>query len=369
MKKNYYYLAFMLSILTLISCSDSCSEPEYNVILLDNNIENKAIDDLSSSIYNDAILKDPAVGQIILNFNSKVKDIDLPAFAATSNHIQIISDSLKKLIAEAKNINSTNLNETANNHIEDLARVLSNITETTSVVIAGKFPICYDKENMNKALSNFKKNLSIKNKDLIEINWMVQSNSEEPENIFYNYLKNSGIKFLDNQITVAKRVCPSSSRKVYSIFFNPIDSSDVQNFEKLLTSNYGKDLKLKIWNDSKVNDSIISTNNGLFKPGDRKLLSELSKGQWTSIGFLIKQATTEFEAMHDTVSKDLMIVAPMPLENRGSVINPEVWTTLSKLKNLNVYFVSSNKSRQNPIDKAIKNGIKKSATKFTELNF
>lgn len=369
MKKNYYYLAFILSILTIISCSDSCSEPEYNIILLDNNMENKAIEDISSSIYNDALLKNAAVDQIILNFNSKQKEVELNAFAAPSDHIKSIDRTLKLIINETKNIKSSNLNESANNQIEDLARVLSNINTETSVVIAGKFPFCYDKENMNKALSNFKKNLKINDTSLIEINWMVQSNSEEPENIFYNYLKNSGIKFLDNQITVARRVCPSSSRKVYSIFFNPIDSSDVQNFENLLSTNFGKDLKLKIWNDSKINDSIISINNGIIKPNDRMLLLGLNKGQWTSIGYLIKQATNEFEAMHDTVIKDLIIVAPLPLENRGSVINPEVWTTLSKLKNLNVYFVSSNKSIQNPIDKAIKNGVKKSATKFTELNF
>ena len=73
--------------------------------------------------------------------------------------------------------------------------------------------------------------------------------------------------------------------------------------------------------------------------------------------------------MHDTISKDLIIVAPLPLENRGSVINPEVWTTLSNLKNLNVYYLSPNKSRLSLTDKAVKNSIKKGTTKFTELKF
>ena len=341
---------------------------DFKIILIDNKIEVTDIEQISTNIFNQTMQED---FNISFSFHGQSFDekFSYPTFTSDSIAKKLIFDLIKSKINLFKITSTTNLNETANNQIEDLARVLSNINKETSVVIAGKFPICYDNENMNKAISNFKKNLTIKNKDLIEINWMVQSNSEEPENIFFDYLKNLGIKFLDNQITVAKRVCPSSSRKVYSIFFNPIDSSDVQNFEKLLTSNYGKDLKLKIWNDSKINDSIISINNGIIKPNDKKLLSELSKGQWTSIGYLIKQATNEFEAIHDTVSKDLLIVAPMPLESRGSVINPEVWTTLSKLKNLNVYFVSSSNLKLNQSDKGIKNAFKKYATKFTELNF
>lgn len=197
---------------------------------------------------------------------------------------------------------------------------------------------------------------------------MLQSNAEEPESILYDFLKNSSIKFIDNQIIVAKRICPKSSKQIYSLFFNPIDSNNIQYFENFLSANFGKSINLKIWNDSPNNGKVISTEqNSKFNQNDSKLLNKLTKGQWTSIGYLIKQATNEFASMHDTTEKNLIIVAPMPLESKGQEIDPNVWKSLSNLKNINVFYIYTRKSRLNKIDNALKYGFNKSASKFIEI--
>ena len=370
MNKNFLNLIiFVLSVLTLVSCSEPAN---YDVIILDNNVDNKTINDIATSIYNDAVSKNPAVEDLILNVKSNNIQskfgLTLPGFASDKDRIKLIDDSLDSNINSIHNKIVSNPNESANNQIEELARVLSNIKDYTTVFIAGKFPNCYDKENSEKALNILKKNLTIKDSSLIEINWMLQSNSEEPESILLDYLKNSGITFNNNQITVAKRVCTSSSRNVFSVFFNPLDSSDVISFEKFLSTNFGKNVNLKIWNDSKINDRIISSNqNAQFQASDRKILNELSKGQWTSIGYLIKQATNEFAAMHDSVKKDLIIVAPLPLENKGKEIDPNVWKTLSTIKNLNVYYIYPGKVNLSLVDKAFKGGFKKNNINISEI--
>lgn len=129
----------------------------FKIILIDKSIDKNQTNSLSSYIINQSGGNDIDLS-ISLNGTTYETKIINQAFESPEALNKQIVDFINSSKAKFKN-DTLNLVELTNNQIEDIARVLSKIETNTNIIIAGKFPSCYDKENADKIFNKFKKNL------------------------------------------------------------------------------------------------------------------------------------------------------------------------------------------------------------------
>jgi hypothetical protein len=331
----------------------------------DQNYFNKLVDGITSLL--DSNSDDIKVDLYMKTGKVISVNILKPDFSSVSVINQIVKDTLTKYL----NSNITISNEEANTQIESVLQSIRGTKENElqNIILVGSFPNCYNIDDFNKIKSLFDNKYSNNQIENNRVIWMMKSNNNEPEQTVLSELQKKGINIENQQVSVVKRVCPIIKSNIYSIFFNPLDNDNIKRFESFLKSNYKEDIALTAWNDGKQN--IYTFECGLsdkIKEADKEIINKFPKATWTSIGFLLKQASNKFSSMPDSAKKELIIVAPLPLENKGQQMEPTLWTSLSKIKNLTVYYLLPNGCKLNDVDRRIKFGLNNFKIKNQEIN-
>jgi hypothetical protein len=227
-------------------------------------------------------------------------------------------------------------------------------------IITGSFPECYDKESAISLKNNIletSKGLNTTNK----IIWNVLDTRENEEEILKTMQTANFCPILDRRIIFEKsRVCLDSSlTNLYCIFFDKLTSDQVNEFWNFIKNNYGKNINLTIWNDGPLNNKTIRTfGKDTLINEEIQLLENLTKGTWTSIGYLFKQASNNLMQINDSIPKNLIIFGNLPSEDKGSQLDPQTWKRLNNIKNLSITLYKPKGVKDNKTDKAIIEGFK-----------
>ncbi len=172
----------------------------------------------------------------------------------------------------------------------------------------------------------------------------------------------------DERIVFDKpRICSdTASTRVFCMFFDKANGEKGPEFMQFLKNSYGGSLALTIWNDGKNNNASIPVNfaDTTSVTQATKLLSSLDKGQWTSIGFLLKQAVNHLKQLPEGDEKRLVVYGNVPDEGKGSQLDPNTWKNLVGVKNLKIYKFLPKGSRKRENDKNFIFGLK-----YYKLNY
>ena len=140
------------------------------------------------------------------------------------------------------------------------------------------------------------------------------------------------------------------------------------DFIKKMHSQFGDNLKLTIWNDGALNNKVIYlSNNDILNKENLEIFNQLEVGQWTSIGFLLKQSANFFAQLDDSLSKNLVIIGNFPQESKGNQLDPKTWDLIKKIQNLTIYFYRSNFLKLNSTDKEFLFGLNYHKISYNEI--
>ena len=238
-----------------------------------------------------------------------------------------IKENIKKILTNTDTIRLTN--QSTNELIFQSVKQLAGSEEGSSICfITGSFPVCYN----DKAAQALKKKLSIVKTNSDQKNiiiWSVLDTRLHEESILNLFTHNKlANKIIDNRIIFPEsRVCIDKiSIQVYTAFFDSLNDEQATEFLKYLKLTYGNSIKLKIWNDSELNNRIINLNlKDSISKNDIEILKQIKKCNWPSIGFMFLQSVNEFKQLPKSSEKNYIIVGNMPREDRGSQLDSSVW--------------------------------------------
>lgn len=160
--------------------------------------------------------------------------------------------------------------------------------------IAGSFPNCYKVSDANICISRIEKILSkdttwkqIDIESRKKINWNITTNSEEPEQLIFNYLNHIGFIRIKDIVTAPKRIC-SYDNTIIITAFEPISDSKFDNFIKELKQKYGDEFSALLITQDNLNGKIFefnSTNISDFK----KYLTTIRTIKWDHLASLLEK--------------------------------------------------------------------------------
>lgn len=257
---------------------------------------------------------------------------------------------------------TTLTNQSTNDLIAQTIKMIKDKSKNSEYffIITGSFPECYDKESVITLKNNIletSKGLNTNNK----IIWNVLDTRENEEEILKTMQTANFCPILDRRIIFEKsRECLDSSlTNIYCIFFDKLTSEQVNEFLNFIKNNYGKNINLTIWNDGPLNNKTIRTSGkDTLSNEDTQLLGTLSKGTWTSIGYLFKQASNNLMQINDSLPRKLIIFGNLPSEDKGSQLDPQTWKRLNNIKNLSITLYKPKGVKDNKTDNAFIEGFK-----------
>lgn len=271
-----------------------------------------------------------------------------------------------------KLLKDSTINNTTNQSINDLfMQTLEMIKDNSKeegnyVIITGSFPECYSKNSsleLKNKIIEVTKGIQTKSKMI----WSVLDTRENEVEILKSMISSNLCSIIDRRIIFDKsRECTEkTSQQVFCIFFDKLDNDKGKEFTNFLKNNFGENNILTIWNDGPQNNKKFNLSQKDSSNLDLlKILNELEKGKWTSIGYLLKQASNNFIQMPDSITKNLIISGNLPLESKGNQLDSETWKILKSIKNLNIILYHSSNVKDNETDKEFIYGLK-----YYKINF
>lgn len=233
-------------------------------------------------------------------------------------------------------------------------------------ILTGSFPECYNKTSsliLKNKIIELTKGIQTKSK----IIWSVLDTRENEEEILKSLISSNLSSIIDRRIIFDKsRECTEKiSQQVFGIFFDKLDNENSKEFINYLKNIFGENIILTIWNDGAQNNKTLNLSKKDSLNLDAiKALSALEKGRWTSIGYLLKQASNNFAQLHDSLTKNLFIIGNLPLESKGNQLDAETWKLLQSIKKLSITIYHSSNFKENETDKTFIEGLK-----YYKINF
>ncbi len=334
------------------------------VTILDNQHLNDYLNQISDKTIEEIIANKPLeIDMTLLSASNTPKNKIHLKMKPNESEIQwenTIKNAFVKLLKDT--IITSLTNQSANDLIAQTIKMIKDKSKNSEYffIITGSFPECYDKESAISLKNNIletSKGLNTTNK----IIWNVLDTRENEEEILKTMQTANFCPILDRRIIFEKsRVCLDSSlTNLYCIFFDKLTSDQVNEFWNFIKNNYGKNINLTIWNDGPLNNKTIRTfGKDTLINEEIQLLENLTKGTWTSIGYLFKQASNNLMQINDSIPKNLIIFGNLPSEDKGSQLDPQTWKRLNNIKNLSITLYKPKGVKDNKTDKAIIEGFK-----------
>mgnify|MGYP000960404495 CR=1 FL=1 len=376
-KKYILYSAITIGLIIISYVIYNLFNEKYNYpieihIYSFNNLEAFSDNELTEikSYFNDKYLSHVIYLHTPKNKNDKEVMIIKPSGLKSNkeyekNYIQTI-DSLSKLIYLFPTISRNEANYLMNH-------LISNINKGTHknkrvFIIRGNFPINYTNKDINEINidDKLKKN---KSKDRnIEINWVLKSNSSEPEQIYFDLIKKAGY-YIKNKIETTELRASSTHlfKPIYIIMMNPISSNDIFDLTNYIRLYYGSALKITIWNNSKYNKFSFTINDENIKGNDSlKVLENLNTVQWDDFGKLINDATSDITSHNFNYKVPLIFLGNMPKVGSSIQLNEKTWETLKDTKNIDIICYITKGKVLNETDLLFREGLKISNIHYIE---
>ncbi|HOV92194.1 MAG TPA: hypothetical protein PLC04_03835 [Candidatus Kapabacteria bacterium] len=334
------------------------------VTILDNQHLNDYLNQISDKTIEEIIANKPLeIDMTLLSASNTPKNKIHLKMKPNESEIQwenTIKNAFVKLLKDT--IITSLTNQSANDLIAQTIKMIKDKSKNSEYffIITGSFPECYDKESAISLKNNIletSKGLNTTNK----IIWNVLDTRENEEEILKTMQTANFCPILDRRIIFEKsRVCLDSSlTNLYCIFFDKLTSDQVNEFWNFIKNNYGKNINLTIWNVGPLNNKTIRTfGKDTLINEEIQLLENLTKGTWTSIGYLFKQASNNLMQINDSIPKNLIIFGNLPSEDKGSQLDPQTWKRLNNIKNLSITLYKPKGVKDNKTDKAIIEGFK-----------
>lgn len=362
-------LAILLGLFYLIP-SKSPTKINVFVTILDNqNFEkhtNKVVEKVTEELmHNNPIEIDLSI-LTVSNENKHKMTINMKPGESELNWKSEVKRTLEKLL---KDTTITNISNQSTNDLflQTLQLMKDNgESEENYYILTGAFPECYNDiysktlmDNINNSLKGFQ----TKSK----IIWSILDTRENEESILKSLTLLNSFPLIDRRIIFEKsRECvENSSQQVFGVFFDKFNIVNSKDFSIYLENNFGDNVSLTIWNDGIYNNKVLNfSKQDTINKSNYNILTSLDKGRWSSIGYLLKQATNKFVQLPDSIDKTLFIIGNLPLESKGNQLDLETWKLLQNIKNLNVIIYHPSDFRENETDKVFVEGLKYYKIKF-----
>jgi len=284
-----------------------------------------------------------------------------------------IRNIFNELLKDSVYTNITN--QSINDLIMQTVHLISEIDNKNKnyIIFTGSFPDCYDKistELLKSQITQKVKDININSQNKSTIIWSVLDTRANEEDILVTIKNTRLANVIDRRIIFEKsRDCIEEKRNnIYGIFFDKLSLEKAMDFIKKMHSQFGDNLKLTIWNDGALNNKVIYlSNNDILNKENLEIFNQLEVGQWTSIGFLLKQSANFFAQLDDSLSKNLVIIGNFPQESKGNQLDPKTWDLIKKIQNLTIYFYRSNFLKLNSTDKEFLFGLNYHKISYNEI--
>lgn len=277
-----------------------------------------------------------------------------------------VKNTLEKLLKDStmRSITNKSINDL---FIQTLHMIKDNGKEEGNYfILTGSFPECYDEESSKLLINNINettKGIQTKSK----IIWSVLDTRENEEEILKTLIASNFSSIIDRRIIFnnSRECIERTSQQIYGIFFDRLDYENAKEFINYLKRNFGENIKLTLWNDGPQNNITLT-----FSKKDSlnleaiKAFIELKEGRWTSVGYLIKQATNYLSQLQDTSTKNLIIIGNFPMESKGNQLDAETWKLLQSIQNLSITLYRSSNFKENKTDKTFIEGLR-----YYKINF
>jgi hypothetical protein len=356
-------IAIFVGIYLSISSSSSSSERNIVITILDNQGLDTYSNQVIDNTINEIMINNPTEINISIlttsNNNKRKTTLRMKPNEAEMQWENEIRTTLKKLLKGSVVTSPTN-QSTNDLVIQTIQRMKDNGNDAGNYyILTGSFPECYDNESsstLKNKIIELTKGFHTKSK----IIWCVFDTRKNEYEIFKTLQTSNICPFVDSRVIAEKsRECPEiNAQNIYGIFFDKLKEDQAREFFNYLKNKFGENIKLTIWNDSPHNNEIIN----LYKKDSLndyiKLLGKLEKGKWTSIGYLLKQASNNFLQLNDSLTRNLMIIGNLPLEGTGNQLDRPTWQLLKDIKNLSITLYKPMGVKDNKTDKAFKDGFK-----------
>lgn len=233
-------------------------------------------------------------------------------------------------------------------------------------ILTGSFPECYDhtsSELLKHKINEIAKGVKTRSKFI----WSVLDTRKNEDEILKSLITTNITSVIDRRIIFDKsRECiENSSQQVFGIFFDKLSNDQGIEFINYLRKNFGNNLTFTIWNDGPKNNMVLElSKNDSLNSNAPNTFSDLKKGRWPSIGYLLKQATNNFAQLPDSLSKNLVIIGNLPLEGTGNQLDAETWRLLQSIKKLSITLFRYSDFNENEIDKTLIDGLR-----YYKINF
>lgn len=240
------------------------------------------------------------------------------------------------------------------------------IVEGNYFILTGSFPECYDEESSRSLINNINeitKGIHTKSK----IIWSVLDTRENEEEILKTLIASNFSNVIDRRIIFnnSRECIEKTSKQIYGIFFDRLNYENAKEFINYLKRNFGENINLTLWNDSpKNNITLTFSKHDSINLDAVKEFIELKEGRWSSIGYLLKQATNYLSQLQDTSTKNLIIIGNFPKESKGNQLDPETWKLLQSIQNLSITLYRTSNFKENKTDKTFIEGLK-----YYNINF
>lgn len=364
----FIVLAILASLLWFFISTGNQTQ-KVTVVMLNLDSDINYLDKVINEIAQIAFESSDNISLTIISKPGYQKDVVIespPDFVEESVYLKQTKDTLKLLLKDKVLLDEKDVNI----QFEALINALNNTKADNyhSLFLVGLFPNCYNKQLTNDVIKTIKGKFNANVSSNHKITWMIKSNEKEPEQLILKTLIDLKLSIDNKEVSVNQRICSENAKKdIFGIFFNKLNQEQYIEFSNFLINKFGNNNSLVIWNDGPSNNKVVefssndSTNSNTFN-----ILNKLEKGRWTSIGFLLKQATNSFSQLNDTLEKKLLLIGNLPMESKGNQLDTETWKQLQSIKKMSIVFFRPNNFKYNETDKAFIEGLKYYKINYTE---
>lgn len=276
------------------------------------------------------------------------KDIDLKGIHQ-AYRLKILNDtflySYKTFLKKTKR-NNFDPNQAIFSLVENLSNNLSKSDLIHQYYLIGSFPNCYQIKDAENCIARIDKLLQ---KDTLwkqfeieerkKINWNLNSNAEEPEELIYNFLlERQLIKSKDLKIT-PKRKCLYNDTIIITIF-EKIDEANSKKIVSNLKKTFGNQFVCIILSQQNLGGIQFEFNDDDIS-NFVNYISSVPKIKWEHLQHLFEKAADLF----NKEKNNLVFIGNLP-ETTGKAIKTKAYEKLSK-SNINWYFNNKNQINLN----------------------
>ncbi len=340
------------------------------ITMLENRDLKNSIEEITNKVSEYISKLEPNELEIKLN-NSSIKQVKNNTIIKKPNQNEIKwKDEIKNLIRtnllsfDKIELSNSSTNELIYHTIKNFGERIDD--EETINIITGAFPDCYDKGS-SVQLQNKISKMKVKQDVTNKLIWSVLDSRNNEEAVLNSIQKNRLAVVTDSRVIIPhSRICEETKRvNVYAAFFDSLNDEQATEFLKYLKLTYGNSVKLKIWNDSELNNRILNLNlKDSISKNDIEALKQIKKCNWVAIGALFIPAVNEFKQLPISEEKNFIIVGNMPAYGKGYQLDSNVWNSLKNdsLAKITIYLPAGNIPSQ--MYKDIKQGFTNLGIKY-----